>query len=404
MKKALFIVLFVFILFALTSCKDPQNAKAGDPVLKNIDFKAYNSFAVMREAEKAKSLSDSIISNANRLFGLADAKLEKITISDEKGVEWACNSVKNVSGKYLLVSLSHANQRKNYCIDRASNAILDLSFLLTDFNGANIQVTAEGLFAKKNENAFKVDIDTKTLIPLTNPETDGAQGFYRDDAGNMLVLTHLGKFKLFPANGAPIECSGDEVWLFSSGVSDKNPFYMIANPSADIILSLADKKIYHISSGALTYEYLPFSKGGNEPYYYGYGSCLFPNDNATISKKIIWYSKTGFVSIHDLSSGSLEFTKFNAPEDLTGTMAYDNGVFYYSTNVEISALELETQVTTTVFEGSVSNWKMAPGGIIYTEYLSATDTQTCFYNFATKEVEKLTSSGVEVISIASFVQ
>ena len=55
-------------------------------------------------------------------------------------------------------------------------------------------------------------------------------------------------------------------------------------------------------------------------------------------------------------------------------------------------------------ENSLADWKMTTGGVIYTRYLSASENETYLFNLATKEEEKLSSSGVEVVSIASFVE
>lgn len=420
MKKLFIVIVAILIAFVLTSCPDKQVPKAGDPVLKGIDFKSYDAFAVMKESSSSsKSLSDGISSSANRLFGLADSMLEKITLADEKGIEWACNEVKNIGNDFLLMGLSYAGeaetQFRNYCIDRMSGKVIDLSFLVgsrsVDMKEIWLQSTSEGLFAKKDATAVKIDLETKTLTPLTNPEADIVTGFYRFNNGNMFVRNQEWNFKLFPPNGIPIEYNDSTIRNVMSGAVHRNPSECLTSPELDFAVNLHDKKIIHIAqNGIITQEPLPKNKGGDLGY--SARNCLYPQvGDIGCTKTVhyyhnVWYDDhgiNGHIAIHDISTGELVYTQYLAPPDLTGTMGYDNGIFYYSTNDGIFALELETQVTTTVFEGSVSSWKMAPGGLIYTKYLSATDTQTCFYNFATKETEVLSSSGVEVVSIASFV-
>ncbi|MGP1418267.1 MAG: hypothetical protein ACTTJZ_00450 [Sphaerochaetaceae bacterium] len=419
MKKLFLLFVAISAIFCLAGCRDEAFIRAGDPVLKNIDFKAYDAFAVMKESSGSKSLSDSISSTLNRLFGLADNSLEKITIADEKGLEWACDSVKNVGNDYILMELSNLSESelrfKNYCVDRASNKIIDLSFLIgdrkIDSKELGLQSTAEGLFAKNSGSVAKIDTEAKTATPLTNSNADGVIAYYRDDNGNMLVYTSKGNFKLFPANSAaPIDYStmDGSSGLFLDGVRDKDPMYMIANNEFDAIVCLREYKVFHIASGALVSEKLSIDDGGSLSYYYG--ACLSDESRATVGQKVIWYSALGYVTIHDLSSGALSFIKYDAPENLAtsyldkGNVAYYDGNLIYSSASGLFSLNLESQVTTPVFEGSVSSWKLAPGGLIYTKYLTATDTQTCFYNFATKETEVLSSSGVEVVSIANFVE
>lgn len=412
MKKLSLFVAMAFAVLLLVSCPDSMAPKAGDPVLKNIDFKSYDSFAVMKESSSgAKSLSDGISSDLNRLFGLADSTLEKISIVDEKGLEWACNAVKNVGGKYLLISLSYANQAKNYCIDRISNAILDLSFLLdeysTDFSGANIQTTTEGLFAKKGGNAVKMDIDAKTLIPLTNPETDGAQGFYRFDNGIMLVRTNNAACKFFPPNGAPIDYTeNSDIRRVIDASIELDSMQFLSSPDLNFIVDVGAHVICRVSESGLAIEPLPVEKGGELAFWGLSGKKIYPLDKGSDNTRLVFYHKyDALVTIHDVSTGELEYTEYTAPAGITGAMGYHDGSFIYSINAGIFSLDLESQVATPIFEGDVSSWKMAPGGLIYTEYIngSATDVQTCFYNFATKETEVLSSSGVEVVSIASFV-
>lgn len=421
MKKLFLLFVAISAIFCLVGCKDKMEApKAGDPVLKNIDFKSYDAFAVMRESNGAKGLSDGISSNLNCLFGLADNALEKITLADEKGLEWACNEVKNIGNDFLLMGLSYAGeaetQFRNYCIDRMSGKVIDLSFLVgsrpVDMKEIGLQSTSEGLFAKKDATAVKIDPDAKTLTPLTNSETDPIRGFYKFDNGVMVVATDDGAGKFYPAGGGiPITYASDSDIAYTiRSAGSRWAIGCLVSPDTDFMVNLYLKKIVHMAPKGLTDEYLPDDKGGGEYkggwLYYDTAIFLYPLEDTLDRTKVICYHRTlgGLVTIHDISTGELVYTQYLAPPDLTGTMGYDNGIFYYSTNAGIYALELETQVTAPVFEGSVSSWKLAPGGLIYTKYLSATDTQTCFYSFGTKETEVLSSSGVEVVSIASFVE
>ncbi|MGP1507249.1 MAG: hypothetical protein ACTTJW_00005 [Sphaerochaeta sp.] len=419
MKKALFVVLSVFVLLALVSCKNPElpTTGIGTPNLSNIEFAKYDAFAVMRESNGARGLSDSINGEINRLFGLTEDTFEKIPITDDKGLEWACNEVSNLGKDFLLIGLSCTHSAgptvyKNYIVDRPHNKVIDLSFLNENelikpkLKDLNILTTAEGLFAKKDSMAVRIDPETKTMTPLTNPKTDAVMGFYRDSSGNMLVKTD--KCKLFPADGSsPIDYTDDSnfEFLIRAGVCSKDPMIMLVNPDYDMIVCLAKGEIYHMSSGKLEKETIPWSKRPHFGYEWS-RCCLYPKTHTEFSQNVICYLyKEGYVSIHDISTGELLFTKYDAPKYLGyENVAYWDGYFIYSTESSLYSLNLEAQTTETVVEGSLAKWQMTTGGVIYTKYLSATENETCFYNLATKETEKLSSSGVEVVSIASFVE
>lgn len=417
MKKVLFVVLVVIVLVLFASCKPiPEKVTAGTPRLTDIKFSKYDAFSVMRETSKSKGIFDDVGGGVNRLFGLTQDALEKITIKDDKGLEWACNKVSKLGKDFLLMVLScaaHAGMEyKNYIVDRAHDKVIDLSFLIdgasTDIRDFNIQATASGLFARKDSAVVDIDAESKTMKTLTNPKTDTIIAFWKNDAGDMLALSG-DTVKVFPKDGRlPIEVDlGEHGYFDYSGIRDKEPMYFTANPATGLILYLREGLLYQLSSEGLSATKLPAEVGGN--LNYDYGICLTDRTENGYAEKVIWYSRQGYVTIHDLSSGKLVFKKYNAPTKLVtsyidkGKVAYWDGYLIYSTESGLYSLNLETQTTETLVEGSLSKWQLTTGGVIYTEYKSATENETYFLNLSTHEKEQLSSSNVEVVSIASFV-
>lgn len=419
MKKALFVVLSVFVLFALVSCKNPElpTTGIGTPNLSNIEFSKYDAFAVMRESNGSRGLSDNITGEINRLFGLADDTLEKIPITDDKGLEWACNEVSNLGKDFLLMGLSRTQsvgptEYKNYIVDRPHNKVIDLSFLNDNvlikpkLEDLNILTTAEGLFAKKDSTAVRIDPETKTMTPLTNPKTDAVLGFYRFDNGAMLVYESGYKAKFFtPSNVAPIDYTGhifNAHIIYSIGNNDAHEF--LTRPDLDFIVDLSHERYYTVTSEGLECESLKEKHGYKEGY--SEYSVIYPKEKTLLSTRVIrYYYNQGLVIVYDISSGALQSLEYKAPYNIeSDNIAYNNGHLIYSTSSGLYSLNLEAQTTETLVEGSLAKWQMTTGGVIYTKYLSATDVETCFLNLATKETEKLSSSGVEVVSIASFVE
>lgn len=415
MKKALFVVLSIFvILISLSSCKEPKTT-AGTPKLAGIEFSKYDAFAVMREPDGSRGLFDGVSGGINRLFGLTDDVLEKIIITDNKGLEWACNRVNKLSKDLFLMELSCAAyagaEYKNYIVDRVHDKVVDLSFLMDGIHpyikDYDVQATASGLFAKRRGAVVSIDVESKTMTQLTNPKTDIVDAFWKNDAGDMLVLTdetgpQYFKLKVFSSSGGvPIDVS-EISFPILDGLRDKNPMAFIANPKSGLVLYLWEKTLYRLSADGLSCEKLTKEAGGG--INYRSGICLSDKTETGYGEKVIYYSSYyGYVTIHDLSSGELVFTKYNAPKGLSKAV-YWNGHLIYLTSSGLYSLNLEAQTTETLVEGSLAKWKMTTGGVIYTKYLSATDVETCFLNLATKETEKLSSSGVEVVSIASFVE
>lgn len=419
MKKALFVVLSVFVLFALVSCKNPElpTAGIGTPNLSNIEFAKYDAFAVMRESNGSRGLSDSINGEINRLFGLADNVLEKIIITDDKGLEWACNEVSNLGKDFLLMGLSCTHSAgptvyKNYIVDRLHNKVIDLSFLDGDteygIKNINLQANAEGLFAKKDFTVVKIDSETKTLTPLTNPDVDKVDVFYRFDNGAMLVYESGPKAKFFtPSNVAPIDYTGD---IFNAhiiySIRQNNAHNFLTRPDLDFIVDLENEGYYTVTSEGLEFDSLKEKHGykeGHSEY-----SVIYPKEHTLLSTKVVrYYYYQGLVIVYDISSGALQSLEYKAPAPYNikkDMFSYNNGHLIYSTSSGLYSLDLEAQTTETLVEGILAKWQMTTGGVIYTKYLSATDVETCFLNLATKETEKLSSSGVEVVSIASFVE
>ena len=415
MKKALFVVLSVFVvLISLSSCKEPEKT-AGTPKLSGIEFSKYDAFAVMREPDGSRGLFDGVSGGINRLFGLTDDVLEKIIITDNKGLEWACNRVNKLSKDLFLMELSCAAyagaEYKNYIVDRVHDKVVDLSFLMDGIHpyikDYGVQATASGLFAKRRGAVVSIDVELKTMTQLTNPKIDIVDAFWKNDAGDMLALTD-DTVKLFPKdNGLPgvVVPAGYycNTYLKYYGLRDRQPLSFIASPSTGLIVCLETNDVYRLSSGGLSHTALSEELGGSLSYGGSYGIYLTAIPETGYADKAVWYSKRGYVTIHDVSSGEIVFHKYDAPNGLSQA-SYWNGHLVYLTSSGLYCLDLEKQTTETLVEGSIAKWQMTTGGVIYTKYLSATDTQTCFYNLATKETEKLSSSGVEVVSIASFVE
>ena len=414
MKRLLFVLSIFVILISLSSCKEPKTT-AGTPKLSGIEFSKYGAFAVMREPDGSRGLFDRVQGGVNRLFGLTDDILEKIPITDDKGLEWACNRVGRLGENSILLVLSCAVQDgmeyKNYIVDRIHDKVIDLTFLMdgihTDIRDYGVQATASGLFAKKGRAVVDIDAESKTMRQLTNPKIDIVDAFWKNDAGDMLALTD-DTVKLFPKdNGLPcvVVPAGYycNTYLKYYGLRDRQPLSFIASPSTGLIVCLETNDVYRLSSGGLSHTALSEELGGSLSYGGSYGIYLTAIPETGYADKAVWYSKRGYVTIHDVSSGEIVFHKYDAPNGLSQA-SYWNGHLVYLTSSGLYCLDLEKQTTETVVEGSLAKWQMTTGGVIYTKYLSATDTQTCFYNLATKETEKLSSSGVEVVSIASFVE
>lgn len=406
MKKLLAVFIAIWTILVLTSCPQPDD-KIGTPILNNINFGLYDTFAVMRETNSnSKSLSDSLSSNLNRLFGYVDKTFEKIAIEDENGIEWACNKVKPLQSKYLALILSETRgANKSYLIDRDSNKIFDLSFFGQETSIINnLQVTANGIFTTHNDSVVKVDLDKKLITPLTNSEIDKARAFIRDDEGNMLVAISYSKLKLFIGNEAPKDCLNCPYNFAGEGLIAKKADYLITNSSANVFYHVRSNKIGHISSGELVWEDAPYEYSISYSYNYEEGKCIYPINNSEFAMKVISsIPDENWVTIHDLSSGELIYTKYILPDGFYAT-DYINGSVLMRKGEDYCLYNLENKESTFIVKGPLINSQMTPSGFIYTKYLNATDVQTYLYNFATDETELMNTSGVEVISIASFVQ
>lgn len=228
-------------------------------------------------------------------------------------------------------------------------------------------------------------------------QSGGFQHAFMDDVIKEIIT----EYKFYPKEGIPIEYDTNSI---ISSVRVKDPIRFLTLPSMDFIVSLIARRIHLISNDGISISALPYDKGGS--LRYDEGGLIYPSIDTQCSTIAICYHRyEGLVTVHDISSGELIYKQYDAPKNLDyKNVAYSNGNLIYSTSSGLYSLDLEAQTTETLVEGSLAKWQMTTGGVIYTRYITATDIETCFLNLATKETEKLSSSGVEVVSIASFVE